>query len=138
MKDEAHVKRVNGVAHGTLVPRFRVKGFPSFYLVHDGRVWSFNGPHAHDALVEFVRSRGTTHGSQLKMMGGPLSPYWKFVTRIFQEVDRVRTMASAYKDRPLTLVAIVISTLVCFLVSLACTIHFITRPPTQSRRTHTD
>lgn len=129
---------MDGDAHRTLLARFRVKGFPSFYLVHDGKVWSFDGPRSHDPLVEFVRSRGNIGGNQLKMFGGPLSPYWSIVTFLFQAVDSLRSVASAYKERPLLLVAIIISALVAALVSLAVIIHLVTQPPRIQQRPHTD
>lgn len=137
LEEEALVKRVDGDAHQTLLARFRVKGFPSFYLVHDGKVWRFSGPRSHDSLVEFVRSRGNAFGNQLKMFGGPLSPYWSIVTFLFQCVDYLRSIATVYKEKPLLLVAIIISALVSALVSLAFIIHYVTQPP-RIQHPHTD
>lgn len=134
LKGEAHVKRVDGKAYSTLVTRFRVKGFPSFYLIYEGKVWAFNGARTHEGLVKFVRTRGEFFGKRLDMVGGPLNPYWSVVTLLFHVTDRIFKMALPYRDSPMQLVIMIIAALVCSLIMLAVIIHFLTQPKPLNRR----
>lgn len=120
--------RVDGNEHSVLRMRFRVQGFPSFYLIHKGKVFSFKGTRSFEDIVNFANSHGERNGKRLDMFGGPLSPYWSVVTTLLIFVERLKVFAISYQDRPITLVAIVFSVILSSLFMLAVALHIATKP----------
>lgn len=129
LREQVNVTRVDGEEHRVLRLRFRVDGFPAFFLIHAGKVWRFNGPRSFEDIMLFAHSKGETHGDRLTMIGGPLSPYWSIVGKLFILADHMRTFALAYKDRPLTLLALIFGIIIFSLLLMAGLIYITTKPP---------
>lgn len=132
--------RVDGALYRMLRIRFRVKGFPTFFLIRQGSVWRFIGPRTHDSMVQFARSGGQTHGELLDIFGGPLGSYWKGVTALFHFVENLRVVVAEYEDRPFTLVGLIFLSVLSALFMVAVVIHIITTPRNINRppRVHTE
>lgn len=136
LEDEVNVTRVDGDENRILRLRFRVKGFPTFFLIKEQQVWEYEGPRTHDGMVQFARSGGSQYGKQLDLFGGPLSLYWSAVTALLILVDRMRGDAARFQDRPLVLVAIIFGSVMASLFFVAIFIHIVTKPRDLGRSQH--
>ena len=124
----AVVARVDGSAHRILSERFKVTGFPAFYLVEKGNVLEYTGPRTVDALVNFVNTRGAEDGRKLDTMLGPFHLYWRAIAYVMRKADAAHTWLEKNPLNPVSAGALAIGTLV-FVVSLfAVVIYFVTKP----------
>lgn len=135
---DAHVALINGPANQALLLRFRVKGYPTFYVVDGSQravhMLRSDTPASFASLLEFARSRGRDGGVRLS---GPLSPYWRVVAAVFAGVQWLHDAGSArFRGRPLALVGTVLAGVAAFAVVAIAAIHVATRPPRP--RAHAD
>lgn len=128
LRDKANVTRVDGEEHRVLRMRFRVEGFPTFFLIHNRKIWQFEGQRTFEDMKLFVESLGATHGAPVDKFGGPLSPYWSVISALFALAERVRLFALSYEDRPFTLLALVFGFLIITLFLMAVLLHIVTKP----------
>lgn len=130
------VARVDGDTNRLLVQRFRVTGFPSFYLVRGASVTRFTGGHSVDSLVRFAVSGGSRNGKLVRSMLGPFHPYWRAVGALAVRADRAHSWVLESRRNMTIAAACAGLSVLAVLVLFTTFIHLLTKPPPP--RPHTE
>lgn len=127
----ATVARVDGALHRVLALRFHVRGFPSFFLVWQGRVYDFTGPRTVDGLVEFVETRGADRelGRPHPYFFGPLAPYWRIASALLKATAKVSSAFHRAKLTTPAILGVALGSLMALLTIFLALIYILTKPP---------
>lgn len=128
------VARVDGSEHRLLAQRFKVDGFPSFYLIDGTRVSEFVGPRTVDALVRFANSGGKEHARAPTAAIGPFHFYWRGVAAAVGAAERVRGWVEERPENMRVAAVAGVLSVVAVVISFALFVHVITKPVERPHR----
>ena len=128
------VARVNGHKYRMLSMRFQIRGFPTFFLVDKDKVYIHKGKNRGvEILTEFAKS-----GKEGKLINAgwknPVGIYWKAVSRVLGEVERVADLVEEKKLSKRVLVGVGGSAILVLLLSFVLLISMVTKPTVRPKR----
>lgn len=125
------VAKSDASVHRMLAQRFELTGFPSFYLIDNGKAYEFTGRRSIEGLVDFARGGGKEAAREMRGWAKPMGVLWVHAAKLLAWWEATRTELVKEKYTPSVVVACVAGGCMVMLVLFAGIINCVTKPATR-------